>query len=704
MRIDELLRAGERPVFSFEFGPPRTPEAELSLWQAVEELRALDPAFVSVTWGAGGSTRGATLETVRRMHELHGLEAMPHLTCIGSTRAGAALAGARDRGRRDRQPARAARRRRARRGLDRRRAGRARARGERHLPGRRVRPGVRRARLRAREGQRRRARCSSPSCSSTTRTTSGSSTGCTPRASTSRCCRGSSRSPTPGSSRGWSPCAARASRRRSSASSACTPTTRRRSPTSASPTRPPRRPSCSPGGAPGVHLYTSQPLARDARRGVGAHRPPAAAMSFAVMPGLTVHDDHLQRCRRAGGGARSRARTDLPFAVQATGHGRSSPPTAACWSRPPGMAEVLVDPDRRDRPRRAGRALGRGHRGGRAVRPRAASPAPRRPSASPASRSAAASAGSRGSFGLAADNLLRADVVTADGELVRATPTRNGDLFWALRGGGGNFGVVTSLELRPAPGDPRSTPAPRCSRSRAPPTTLELYRAWAPSMPDELTTAIVVLESPDERRAVLAARRVRRRARRRHASRCARCGTPPARRSPSDLRTMALRRDGDARRHRAARSSSCSRDLPDAVIDTALDTAIARDRRVEVRHWGGAMARGAGPGRPPRGAVLDHRRRARRAAPLARHATGGSFLNFLKDPSRTASAYTAANWERLREIKRAYDPDNVFRYGHNIPPARGSRRRGGAARSRPRRSGRGRAPAPGRRRAPPCSR
>ena len=91
MRIDELLRSGDRPVFSFEFGPPRTPEAELSLWQAVEELRALDPAFVSVTWKptqpAGGSTRGATLETVRRMHELHGLEAMPHLTCIGSTRA-----------------------------------------------------------------------------------------------------------------------------------------------------------------------------------------------------------------------------------------------------------------------------------------------------------------------------------------------------------------------------------------------------------------------------------------------------------------------------------------------------------------------------------------------------------------------------------------------------------------------------------------
>ena len=85
MRIDELLRAGDGPVFSFEFGPPRTPEAELALWSAVEELRSLDPAFVSVTWGAGGSTRGPTLETVRRMHELHGLEAMPHLTGIGSS-------------------------------------------------------------------------------------------------------------------------------------------------------------------------------------------------------------------------------------------------------------------------------------------------------------------------------------------------------------------------------------------------------------------------------------------------------------------------------------------------------------------------------------------------------------------------------------------------------------------------------------------
>jgi methylenetetrahydrofolate reductase (NADPH) len=86
MRIDELLRAAREPVLSFEFGPPRTVEAELAFWSAIEELRELEPAFVSVTYGAGGSTRELTLAIVRRLAREHGLEAMPHLTCVGATR------------------------------------------------------------------------------------------------------------------------------------------------------------------------------------------------------------------------------------------------------------------------------------------------------------------------------------------------------------------------------------------------------------------------------------------------------------------------------------------------------------------------------------------------------------------------------------------------------------------------------------------
>jgi hypothetical protein len=58
------------------------------------------------------------------------------------------------------------------------------------------------------------------------------------------------------------------------------------------------------------------------------------------------------------------------------------------------------------------------------------------------------------------------------------------------------------------------------------------------------------------------------------------------------------------------------------------------------------------------------------AAPLAGHATGATFLNFLKDPARTRAAYTDADYAALQELKRDYDPDNVFSLGHTIAPAR----------------------------------
>lgn len=85
MRIDEIIAASEEPAFSFEFFPPKTPEGEEQLFRALTELRSLDPAFVSVTWGAGGSTRSKTIEIVKRMHRDFGLEAMAHFTCVGAT-------------------------------------------------------------------------------------------------------------------------------------------------------------------------------------------------------------------------------------------------------------------------------------------------------------------------------------------------------------------------------------------------------------------------------------------------------------------------------------------------------------------------------------------------------------------------------------------------------------------------------------------
>ncbi len=85
MRIDQILAAGTGPMFSFEFFPPKTEAGEHNLYAALTELRELDPAFVSVTYGAGGSTREKTIEIVKRIREEYGLEAMAHFTCVGAT-------------------------------------------------------------------------------------------------------------------------------------------------------------------------------------------------------------------------------------------------------------------------------------------------------------------------------------------------------------------------------------------------------------------------------------------------------------------------------------------------------------------------------------------------------------------------------------------------------------------------------------------
>src|SRR5881394_1620264 len=84
MRIDEILTRDE-PVFSFEFFPPKTPEGEKNLYRALTELKPLEPAYVSVTYGAGGSTRDKTLEIVQRIKEEFDLEAMAHFTCVEQT-------------------------------------------------------------------------------------------------------------------------------------------------------------------------------------------------------------------------------------------------------------------------------------------------------------------------------------------------------------------------------------------------------------------------------------------------------------------------------------------------------------------------------------------------------------------------------------------------------------------------------------------
>jgi len=84
-RIPDLLQQGR--CYSFEFFPPRTPEAEETLEATLVDLEPLQPSYVSVTYGAGGSTRERTHDLVVRINERHALCAMAHLTCVGHTRA-----------------------------------------------------------------------------------------------------------------------------------------------------------------------------------------------------------------------------------------------------------------------------------------------------------------------------------------------------------------------------------------------------------------------------------------------------------------------------------------------------------------------------------------------------------------------------------------------------------------------------------------
>jgi methylenetetrahydrofolate reductase (NADPH) len=84
-RIDEIIAGKSAPVFSFEFFPPKSDEGEANLRRALRELAPLAPDFVSVTYGAGGTTRDRTVDIVASLRQEFGLEAMAHFTCVNAT-------------------------------------------------------------------------------------------------------------------------------------------------------------------------------------------------------------------------------------------------------------------------------------------------------------------------------------------------------------------------------------------------------------------------------------------------------------------------------------------------------------------------------------------------------------------------------------------------------------------------------------------
>ncbi|MEN3284176.1 MAG: hypothetical protein V7607_5316 [Solirubrobacteraceae bacterium] len=357
---------------------------------------------------------------------------------------------------------------------------------------------------------------------------------------------------------------------------------------------------------------------------------------------------------------------ELALAVQATGHGTHVPADDGLLLKTSQMAEVLVDPDRRIA------RVGPGARWGDVIA--ASAPfglAPLSGTSTTVGVAGYTLGGGLGwlsrKHGFAADSLLRADVVTADGAIVTANADRNADLLWALRGGGGNFGVVTSLELALHPVASVCAGTALFAFDRAG-EVLARFREWTASQPDELTITVVLTRESVAIRGLYAGGAAD--AERALAPLWDRAGAPLS----STWRTMGYAETGTIG-GTAPRHFELYEQLSDAVIADAVEAVTRVDApadAVEVRHWGGAMARpdaNAGPvghRDVPFSIVVDGPTEA--AAPLARHATGGSFLNFLKDPARTRSAYTSADYAALRELKRAYDPDNLFHAGHDIDP------------------------------------
>jgi FAD/FMN-containing dehydrogenase len=304
--------------------------------------------------------------------------------------------------------------------------------------------------------------------------------------------------------------------------------------------------------------------------------------------------------------------------------------------------------------------------------------------------------------GLTIDNLLAAEIVTADGTLLQVDAETNPDLFWALRGGGGNFGVVTRLKYRLHPlasvvGGILVLPATAA--------TVAGFIAAAEAAPEELSTIANVMPAPPmpflpeavQGQLVILAMMVY-------------AGDPAtgeavyapfrALATPhADLiREMAYPEmfppeDDSYRPIALARTLFLDRvDLPvAATIMDLLQASEAPFRFAQLRVLGGAMARV-----PAEATAFAHRasrilavvgafyetseEKQRREAWLAeflaaiRQGDQGAYVNFVNDEgeARVRAAYPGATWDRLAAVKAAYDPTNLFRRNQNIPPATGA--------------------------------
>jgi FAD/FMN-containing dehydrogenase len=302
-------------------------------------------------------------------------------------------------------------------------------------------------------------------------------------------------------------------------------------------------------------------------------------------------------------------------------------------------------------------------------------------------------------FGLACDNLISVDLVTADGRQVRASEDENSELFWALHGGGGNFGIATSFEFRLHP-LPVATLSLLLFPADRGPEVIRSYRDFAEAAPDEVGGGALYLTAPPEefvpehmqgQRAlgvgVMFAG-----------------GEKEAREVAAPL--LELSPEGQMIAEMPYAELQCALDDPpgfrnywsaehlEDFPDEAIDLFCARSEDMIVPSpsqqialpWGGAVARNAGDwpltSRHARWTVHpfglwddsadDERGKAwarGTCGDLKSYATGGVYLNFTGDEGEDRiHAGFGDDWDRLAAVKAEWDPDNVFRQNHNVKP------------------------------------
>ncbi|MFN2567345.1 MAG: FAD-binding oxidoreductase [Gemmatimonadaceae bacterium] len=303
-----------------------------------------------------------------------------------------------------------------------------------------------------------------------------------------------------------------------------------------------------------------------------------------------------------------------------------------------------------------------------------------------------------GRYGLSVDNLLSAEVVTADGRTSRASAEENPDLFWAIRGAGANFGVATALEFRLHPVGPIITGGLVAYPVDQARDVLRFYRELTARSSDDLTVYVGLVPAPDGSGVKLAG------------VLACHCGDlrdgeaavrpikqfgPPAMDAmgPMPYADFNSMLDGGYPRGalnywKATFIDSLTDDVIDAMID-AFARCPSPMGQIVLEHVHGAAARV-----DPRATAFAHRgvgysalvlaqwtqpadtdrniRWARESyAALEPFGAGASYVNYLghdEGDDRVVSAY-GPNYARLRELKGKYDPDNVFHLNQNIPPA-----------------------------------